>query len=130
MKRSSIVLAVVLCLVVMGCPIDPPVDPITTTTTVYQPDRYCERYYDRVCSDGSYIDVCVCYDLSCCGYRVKGRWFECAGCNPINCDGAAYNAVNTCMYGATFSKHILDEVDVEEIVEFKEGLIEALEALK
>jgi hypothetical protein len=34
------------------------------------------------------------------------------------------------MYGATFSKHILDEVDVEEIVEFKEGLIEALEALK
>lgn len=130
MKRSSIVLVFVICLVVIGCPIDPPVDPITTTTSVYIPDMDCDPITTTGrCTDGSWPEACVCYDLSCCGYKVKGRMFYCDRCQPLICDAAASAAITHC-YG--YSTFISEDgvIDIEEVQETVDTFLEALEVLK
>lgn len=130
MKFTSIVFSCVLCLIFMGCPIDPPVDPITTTTSAYLPDMRCDPIVTTGrCTDGSWPEACVCWDLTCCGYKVKGRMFYCANCDPLICDSAGIAAVSYC-YGS--SGLILEDgvIDVEEVNETVDTFLEALEVLK
>jgi len=91
---------------------------------------YCEPVYSVPrCSDGSYIEACVAYDISRCGYKVKGRMFYCTRCEPLICDAAAEAAVNYCYYSyyGTIEGDDQPLIDTDELVEL---LLNELEDLK
>ena len=138
MKRLAIsILVFVICSVLFGCPgIDPINPPITTTTshptTTSSVAMECEIYDGTDCSDGSYIEICLAYDLSQCGYRVKGQWFSCARCTPyVDCDDAARGALYVC-WSDEFRIMEVDEAEflVGKIDEVVNNLVEQLEEMK
>ena len=123
MKRLLIVLTISFLMITAGCIIDP---------TPPGPLMICKTYYDTgPCTNGSYIQVCIAEDLSSCGYKVNGRMYYCAGCDPINCDSAAYSAVVSC-YGYRTnnltSGKVLEEQDVIEVA--VEDLLYMMEEMK
>lgn len=89
----------ILCLaVVLACPGIGP-NPPTTTTTISDPTRgmICQDYYDNGrCDNGEYMHMCLNESLTRCGYVVNNRMYECADCDPVDCDSAAQRAVRAC----------------------------------
>ena len=91
MKRILSVIA--LCLVITGCP--PPGSGKPNVPML------CEEATGIICTDGSSPEACVAFDLSVCGFEVKGRWYQCDFCDleGMGCDSAIEDSLNACQSG-------------------------------
>ena len=134
LKTKLLPMAVILATWgVIGCPGIGPVDPPTTTTSVSQPNMYCEDIYDTGrCTDGSWPQACVAYDRSECGFKVKGKMFYCYNCDPLVCDAATAAAISYCYsgYGSPLGEDAVEEIDADVVETTRDIFLEALEDVK